>query len=151
MLLAARPQIADHAPRGEWKAVYQFDRAHNELLDHLVTTGMIGMVLWLGVVGGIVAVGVIRLHAARGALEAGLRLGCLAAVVGQAVEGLVGIASPMPRALFWMAAAILTTPFPMPFGIRVGRSRIPTGCDRPPQPTLAVSGPYRCAEPPSRS
>jgi cytochrome c-type biogenesis protein CcmH/NrfG len=112
---------------GEWRAVYQFDRAHNELLDHLVTTGVIGMVLWLGVVGSIVAVGVLRLHAARGALEAGLRLGCLATVIGQAVEGLVGIASPMPRALFWIAAAILTTPFPMRSSPESVASRIPTG------------------------
>jgi hypothetical protein len=110
--------------QGEWKAVYQFDRAHNELLDHLVTTGGIGMVLWLAVVGGIVATGVIRLRAARGALEAGLRLGCLATVVGQAVEGLVGIASPMPRAIFWMAAAILTAPFPMPLATVELRTRV---------------------------
>ncbi|MGH7332175.1 MAG: hypothetical protein ACREKS_05375 [Candidatus Rokuibacteriota bacterium] len=113
--------------QGEWRAVYQFDRAHNELLDHLVTTGVIGMLLWLGVVGSIVATGVIRLHAARGALEAGLRLGCLATVVGQVVEGLVGIASPMPRAIFWMAAAILTAPFPLPSSPESVESRIPTG------------------------
>ncbi len=99
--------------QGEWRAVYMFDRAHNELLDHLVTTGVIGTVLWLAVVGSIVVTGVMRLRSARGALEAGMRLGCLAAVVGQTVEGLVGIASPMPRALFWMAAGILTAPFPM--------------------------------------
>jgi len=99
----------------EWRAVYRFDRAHNELLDHLVTTGTVGMLLWLALVGSILAVGVIRLHSARGALEAGMRLGCLAAVVGQTVEGLVGIASPMPRAIFWIAAAILTAPFPMPW------------------------------------
>lgn len=110
----------------EWRAVYMFDRAHNELLDHLVTTGVIGTVLWLAVVGSIVATGVIRLRSARGALEAGMRLGCLAAVVGQTVEGLVGIASPMPRALFWMAAAILTAPFPMPWASASVESRAHT-------------------------
>ena len=118
----------------EWRAIYRFDRAHNELLDHLVTTGTIGVLLWLASVGGILAVGVIRLYSAQGALEAGMRLGCLAAVVGQTVEGLVGIASPMPRAIFWMGAAVLTAPFPMPWasasvdrraqgGATVGRHR----------------------------
>jgi hypothetical protein len=110
----------------DWRAVYMFDRAHNELLDHLVTTGAIGTILWLTVVGSIVAVGVIRLRSARGALEAGMRLGCLATVVGQTVEGLVGIASPMPRVLFWMAAAILTAPFPMPLALGSVESRAST-------------------------
>jgi tetratricopeptide (TPR) repeat protein len=98
----------------DWTASYTFDRAHNELLDHLVTTGAIGMLLWVGLVSSVVITGVMRLRSASGTVEAGARLGCLALVLGQFVEGLFGIASPVPRALFWMAAAILTLPFPLP-------------------------------------
>jgi cytochrome c-type biogenesis protein CcmH/NrfG len=98
----------------DWTASYTFDRAHNELLDHLVTTGAIGMLLWVGLVSSVVITGVMRLRSASGAVDAGARLGCLALVLGQFVEGLFGIASPVPRALFWMAAAILTLPFPLP-------------------------------------
>jgi hypothetical protein len=102
------------AKQDDWRARYTFDRAHNEPLDHLVTAGMIGMLLWFGVLGGIILTGVMRVRAARGTIDERIRLACLAAVLGQAVEGLVGIASPTPRLLFWVAAGILTLPSPLP-------------------------------------
>ena len=128
--------------RQDWQALYWFDRAHNELLDHVMTTGVIGMLLWLGLVGSVVATGVTRLRSASGTVEAGMRLGCLAAVVGQAVEGLVGIGSPMPRALFWIATAILTVPCPMPptqvpVEVRI-RPRATVSRRWPPLPSLAL-------------
>lgn len=95
------------------KARYTFDRAHNEWLDDLVTTGAIGALIWLGLVGALILTGVRRLRSSSGSPEAGVRLGCFAVMVGQVVEGLVGIATPMPRALFWIAAAILTVPVPL--------------------------------------
>jgi hypothetical protein len=125
----------------DWSALYAFDRAHNELLDHLLTTGIVGMFLWLGLVGGLVVIGAMRLRSAVGTVEAGVRLGCLATVLGQVVEGFVGIASPMPRALFWVAAAILTVPSPMPLTPAPTDGRLPrkvTARRRPSLPSLAI-------------
>lgn len=86
------------------------DRAHNDLLDHLVTGGLGGVGLWALVVGGVVTVGVRRIRTSASREEAGLRLGCLGAILAHLAEGQVGIATPMPRALFWIVAAILTLP-----------------------------------------
>ncbi len=103
-----------------WQARYVFDRAHNELLDHLVTAGFIGAVLWLLLIGTILAVGVSRLTTREAAEQTAVRLGALGAILGHLVDAQVGMATPMSLALFWVAAALGTAeswaPSPAPPG-----------------------------------
>jgi hypothetical protein len=97
--------------RGEgWRARYVFDRSHNVLLDHLVTEGLIGAGLWILLIGGLIAVGIARMRQSTTAGETIMRLGALGAVLGHVAEGQVGIATPLVLALFWLAAALLTSP-----------------------------------------
>ncbi len=90
------------------QARYVVDRAHNFLLDHLVTEGLVGAGLWVLLVGAVLAVGISRVRAGGPAGEVMIRLGALGAVLAHLADGLVGIATPMPFVLFWFAAALLT-------------------------------------------
>jgi tetratricopeptide (TPR) repeat protein len=92
-----------------WRARYVFDRAHNILLDHLVTGGLVGAGLWVVLVGSLLAVGISRIRTSVAAGEMTIRIGALGAVLAHLAEGQVGIATPMPLALFWLAAALLTS------------------------------------------
>jgi hypothetical protein len=86
---------------------YFLDRAHNEAADHLLTGGLVGVALWLVAVSTVLAVGLRRLRGGDG-LGGALRLGCLGALAADLVSGLVGIATPTSRALFWLVAGVLT-------------------------------------------
>jgi tetratricopeptide (TPR) repeat protein len=92
-----------------WRARYVFDRSHNVLLDHLVTGGLVGAGLWVLLVGSLLAVGISRIRTSVAGGEMTIRLGALGAVLAHLAEGQVGIATPMPLALFWLAAALLTS------------------------------------------
>ena len=91
-----------------WRARYTVDRAHSFLLDHLVTQGLVGAGLWLLVDGTLLVVGISRIRASTADGEATMRLGALGTIVAHLTDGLVGIETSMPLALFWMAAALLT-------------------------------------------
>jgi hypothetical protein len=93
-----------------WHAQYVVDRAHNIVLDHLVTGGLIGVGLWALLIGSLFASGVARARAATAPGERAVRIGALGAVVAHLVEEQVGILTPMPLALFWVAAALCTMP-----------------------------------------
>jgi hypothetical protein len=93
-----------------WRGQYVVDRAHNVVLDHLVTGGLIGVGLWLLLVASILAVGIARARAATAPGELAIRVGALGAIAAHLVEGQVGIVTPMPQALFWVAAALCTLP-----------------------------------------
>jgi cytochrome c-type biogenesis protein CcmH/NrfG len=86
------------------------DRAHNEVLDDLVTGGLVGATLWLAVMGAVLFVGVRRLRTSAPGAEAGIRVGCLGAVAGHLVDAQFGIATPVSTGLFWIVAALLTAP-----------------------------------------
>jgi len=90
------------------RAQYVIDRAHNVLLEHLVTQGLVGAGLWVALVGAILVVGMHRIRGCSGAGEAAIRTGALGAVLAHVADGQVGIATPMALAVFWLAAAILT-------------------------------------------
>jgi hypothetical protein len=94
----------------EWRGSYMVDRAHNVLLDHLVTGGLIGVMWWLTVVGSLLLVAVSRLRSAGTGEETSVRLGCLGAVLAHLAEAQVGIVTTAPLALFWMTAAVLASP-----------------------------------------
>lgn len=94
----------------EWRGSYLVDRAHNVLLDHLVTGGLIGVMWWIGLVASLLLVGVSRLRSARTGEETSVRLGCLAAVLAHIAEAQVGIVTIAPLALFWMTGAVLASP-----------------------------------------
>jgi hypothetical protein len=93
-----------------WRAQYLVDRAHNLLLDHLVTGGLVGVVLWLTVVGSLLLVAVSRVRSAETDEETSFRLGCLGAVLAHLAEAQVGIVTTVPLALFWITAASLVSP-----------------------------------------
>ena len=105
--LLALPRIGTFARDG-WREPYVVDRAHNALLDHLVTTGLIGVGLWLTSLGALFVVGVKRVRSAAAGDELSMRLGCLGAVLAHLAEGQVGIVTAMPLALLWMVAGLLT-------------------------------------------
>jgi hypothetical protein len=92
-----------------WHARYVFDRAHNALLDRLVTEGLVGVGLWTVLLGGIVVLGVARLRSDAGVGESTIRVGALGAILGHLAEGQVGMATPTLLVLFWVAAALLTS------------------------------------------
>jgi hypothetical protein len=86
------------------------DRAHNVVLDHLVTGGLIGVALWFALVASLLTVGIARLRGAGTPAEVAVRGGALGAIAAHVVEGQVGIATPVPLALFWVAAAVCALP-----------------------------------------
>ena len=90
------------------RARYAADRAHNVLLEQLVTGGLGGAALWCLLVGALLVVGISRIRASASPGEATMRLGALGAVLGHVAEGQVGIATAMPLALFWLVAGLLT-------------------------------------------
>jgi hypothetical protein len=107
----ALPSIGTLNAHGvNWRAQYLVDRAHNALLDHLLTGGLVGVALWLTLVGSLLVVAASRLRSAGNDDETGFRLGCLGAVLAHFAEGQVGILTPAPLALFWMTGALLVSP-----------------------------------------
>jgi hypothetical protein len=97
------------APGQGWRAQYLVDRAHNVVLDHLVTGGLVGALLWLALAGGIIAVGLSRTrHAAPTGLAA--PVSALTALVAHLSEQQVGIATAAPLALFWVTTGLLSSP-----------------------------------------
>jgi hypothetical protein len=93
-----------------WRAQYVIDRAHNALLDHLVTEGLVGAALYVLLIGVVVGVGISRIRGSVTAGEATMRYGALGAVLAHVADGQVGIVTSVSLTLFWMAAAILTCP-----------------------------------------
>ena len=105
----ALPRIGTFARGDGWSEPYVVDRAHNALLDHLVTTGLIGAGLWVISLGALFVVAVKRVRRAAPGDELSMRLGCLGAVLAHLAEGQVGIVTAMSLALFWMVASLLAT------------------------------------------
>jgi len=106
----AGPFLGVLPARGEgWRARYVADRAHNVLLEQLVTGGLGGAALWGLLVGSLLVVGISRIRASAFPGEASMRLGALGAVLGHVAEGQVGIATAMPLVLFWVVAGLLTS------------------------------------------
>lgn len=104
------PFVGSVPATGEgWHARYVFDRAHNIVLDHVVTEGLVGASLWVLLMASAVVVGVARLRAPATVGEMAVRAGALGAVLGHVADGQVGMATPMSLALFWLAAALLTS------------------------------------------
>jgi len=106
----AGPLLGVLTATGEgWRARYVIDRAHNVLLEQLVTGGLGGAALWGLLVGALLVVGIARIRASASPGEATMRLGALGAVLGHVAEGQVGIATAMPLVLFWVVAGLLTS------------------------------------------
>ena len=92
-----------------WYARYVFDRAHNVLLDRLVTEGLLGVALWVLLLGSVVILGVWRLRSSAEPGETAVRVGALGAILGHVADGQVGMSTPVPLLLFWVTAALLTS------------------------------------------
>lgn len=118
-------------------AAYLVDRAHNDALDHLLTGGLVGVLLGAAALAAVGVAGVGRIRALwlaapgqawgtgersgglqSGAREGGtavaeaggvlaLKVGCLGALVASLIEAQVGIATPASRAFFWLLAGVL--------------------------------------------
>ena len=107
----ALPNLGVLRARGEgWTGRYLADRAHNIVLDHLLTGGLIGVGLWALVTGSFLVIGVARARAATTPGEMAVRVGAIGAIVAHLVEEQVGIVTPVPLALFWVAGALCTMP-----------------------------------------
>jgi hypothetical protein len=107
----ALPYLGVLRARGEgWTGQYLADRAHNIVLDHLLTSGLIGVGLWALVTGALLVSGVARARAATVPGEMAVRVGAIGALVAHLVEAQVGIVTPVPLALFWVAGALCTMP-----------------------------------------
>jgi len=107
----SQPALGFLNAEGEgWQAQYLVDRAHNAVLDHLMTAGLIGAGLWLALVAAVIILGVSRARAAPSGEELAERLGCLGAVLAHVAEEQVGIATTAPLALFWLVAGVLVLP-----------------------------------------
>src|SRR6202040_310877 len=81
---------------------------HNDLLDHLVMTGVLGLLGYLFVVYATLRLGWSIL---RGATTSGARLlaiGLLAALVAHVAETQTGIAVVAMKTYFWMILAVLS-------------------------------------------
>ncbi len=98
--------------RAGWTAYYLVDRAHNTLLEHLVTGGLVGAALWLAVVATVLIASAARVRESVSDDEVSLRLGGLGALIAHLAEGQVGIVLAVPLALFWMTAGWATAPWP---------------------------------------
>jgi Flp pilus assembly protein TadD len=95
--------------RGQgWQARYVIDRSHNVLLDHLVTRGLIGVGLWMLLIGSLVVIGVARIRASASAAETAVRVGSLGALIGHVADGQVGMEITIVLVMFWLLAALLT-------------------------------------------
>jgi O-antigen ligase len=106
----AGPFLGALPTRGEgWRAQYVADRAHNVLLEQLLTGGLGGAALWCLLVGSLLVVGISRIRAAASPGETTMRLGALGAVLGHLAESQVGIETAMPFVLFWLGAGLLTS------------------------------------------
>ncbi len=104
-------QLAVLRARGEgWEGQYLVDRAHNALLDQLVTGGLVGAALWLTAVALALAAMLRRAWSPGPPADRGLRIALLGAGLAHVAEGQVGVVTPMPLALFWMAAGLATAP-----------------------------------------
>ncbi len=131
----ALPLLGDARARTqEWHAQYLVDRAHNTLLDHLVTGGLVGAGLWLLVVGSLLAVAASRIRTSAPGEETSFRGWALGAIVAHLAEGQVGIVTPMPLALFWITAALLVS---APWSADFARST--ALCPWLPQPAQALA------------
>ena len=103
------PFTGNLAATGEgWYGRYVFDRAHNVVLDRLLTEGLVGVALWGLLLGSVVVVGVRRLRSSPAVGETAIRVGALGAILGHLTDGQVGMATPLALLLFWVAAALST-------------------------------------------
>ncbi|TAK37044.1 MAG: tetratricopeptide repeat protein [Chloroflexota bacterium] len=83
------------------------DRSHNDYLDSVVTTGLIGLLAQLFVLGAFAVIAVRSVWRAEDFGQRLLLLSLLAAVVAHSVEVLVGIAIAATRTYFWLDLAIV--------------------------------------------
>jgi tetratricopeptide (TPR) repeat protein/O-antigen ligase len=83
------------------------DRNHNDLLDHLVMTGIFGLLAYLGLVFAALRLGWLRLRRAKSLGEAALLAGLIAALVAHLAETQTGIAIVSTLTYFWVILAVL--------------------------------------------
>src|SRR5262249_41851213 len=95
---------------------------HDVPLDQLVTGGFVALAMWIALLAGLLVIGARRVGAGTDE-DRTLRLGCLGAVVGHIVEGVSGIETIVPFALFWILAGMLTAPFSSSAFEGAGRAR----------------------------
>ena len=85
------------------------DRSHDDFLDFLVTTGVIGLASYLAVVGTFIYIGLKRLWQTADIYEQLIILALLGAVMAHLVESLTGIAIAATRTHFWIFMASMAS------------------------------------------
>lgn len=83
------------------------DRAHNDLMDHLVTTGALGLLSYLALFTSIMAVAWGSLRRAADPNAKIVLAGLIAALTSHFVESQFGIVVASTRTLFWVYAGIV--------------------------------------------
>lgn len=96
----------------EWNFLY--NKAHNDVLQTAVTTGVIGLLSWLALYASIGILlyrqGRIRLPLRPLSSEQALSLGIAAGLAGAFTSQLLGFSVVMTSLLFWLGAAMMLAP-----------------------------------------
>lgn len=119
----------------------RFDRAHNLLLDTVLTTGLLGLAALLGFLAGVVRV-VLGAREYRAGAERWLGGGLLGVLAANVVANQVAFDSAATGLLFWMAAGLAVSPavpaaVPAPAPRRTSRRRRSAGSPSGPAERLA--------------
>jgi O-antigen ligase len=87
----------------------RIDRAHNEMLDRLVTMGAFGLSAWLALTGVVLALAVRAVPAGGASHQRWSVAGVASGLIGLIVNDLSGPGDPTSRIYFWFLAGVLTS------------------------------------------
>ncbi len=87
-----------------------WDRSHNALLDGLVTTGILGLMAYLALVGGVLAVTLRHAWRELAGGRPGLQLALLVALLSHLLEIQFSMLVLPGEALFWLLAGVAIAP-----------------------------------------
>ncbi|MBI2849006.1 MAG: O-antigen ligase family protein [Chloroflexi bacterium] len=83
------------------------DRSHNDILDFLVTSGVVGLFVYLLILVGFFMQGIRSLWAEGDLYKQGIIIGILSAVAAHVVESLSGIAIASTRTYVWLFMGVM--------------------------------------------
>ena len=100
-----------HADTTGREISFDIDRAHNDLLDHLITQGLVGLALFITLFAGALWAAFRLLRSGRDQLWAGA---AATALIAHAVELQTGVAITASRVLFWLVTGLMLASLRLP-------------------------------------